>query len=285
MEIVQKAAEKPACSEELDAKPSSLPVFASRRILGMRVDCATYASAVEAIVAMAREAVGGSVCIATVHMVMETRDDPKVAAAVEQARLVTSDGMPLVWALRALGLGQAERVYGPSLMPHVCRRAAELGLRIGLYGGSEQVLSELRMKLVEQHSGLEIAFAHSPPFRALGAGEDAEIVRAIADAGVDVLFVGLGCPKQETWMAEHAGRLSCPAIGVGAAFDFIAGAKSQAPGWMQASGLEWLYRLACEPRRLWHRYLYNNPRFVVGFLVQWMRERGASHLSKGRMNS
>jgi N-acetylglucosaminyldiphosphoundecaprenol N-acetyl-beta-D-mannosaminyltransferase len=157
-------------------------------------------------------------------------------------------------------------------MPRTCQRAAELGLKIGLYGGSQETLSDMRANLCRDYPGLQIAFAHSPPYRPLTAEEDDEIVRAIADAGVDILFVGLGCPKQERWMLAHASQLTCPAVGAGAAFDFIAGTKSQAPLWLQNSGFEWLYRLVCEPRRLWRRYLYNNPRFIVWLALQLMRE-------------
>lgn len=276
MTDVQPPSQGLAKPGEHDAKPASMPAFASRRILGMRVDCATYETAADAILALAREGRGGSVCVATVHMVMEAHDDPAFARAVERTRLATSDGMPLVWALKALGLPDAERVYGPTLMPRVCERAARAGLRVGLYGGSPDVLADLQHALLRDHPGLEIPFAHSPPYRPLEAHEDREVVEAIEDAGVDVLFVGLGCPKQERWMADHEDALSCVSVGVGAAFDFIAGRKSQAPPFLQRAGLEWLYRLACEPRRLWRRYLYNNPRFVAGFLAQWIREGRAA---------
>jgi N-acetylglucosaminyldiphosphoundecaprenol N-acetyl-beta-D-mannosaminyltransferase len=144
---------------------------------------------------------------------------------------------------------------------------------VGFYGGSREVLDAVCAEMERCHPALEIAFRYSPPFRSLGPEEDAELAAAIEDSGARILFVGLGCPKQERWMAAHRASLSCTMVGVGAAFDFIAGTKRQAPAWMQRSGLEWLFRLACEPRRLWRRYVYNNPRFVYAFARQLWRER------------
>ena len=227
----------------------------------MRVDASTYARAVQAILEMA-ESGGGTTCVATVHMVMEAHDDPAFQRIVNAADLVTSDGMPLVWTLRARGLREAERVYGPDLMPAVCAAAAARGVPIGLYGGSPDVIAQLPQRLAERFPGLRIAFASSPPYRALTPEEDARVVEAIRDSGARVLFVGLGCPKQERWMAAHREQLECAMVGVGAAFDFLAGAKRQAPRFMQRAGLEWLFRLASEPRRLWRRYAIHNPRFV-----------------------
>lgn len=248
------AAQKP----ERDA---GLGAFGSRRILGMRVDATHSARAVEAILEMA-ETGGGVTCVATVHMVMEAHDDPAFRRLVNSADLVTSDGMPLVWMLRAHGLREAERVYGPDLMPEVCAAAAARGFPIGLYGASADVLDALAQRLAEHFPGLRVAFAMSPPYRALTPEEDAQVVEAIRESGARILFVGLGCPKQERWMAAHRERLDCAMVGVGAAFDFLAGRKRQAPRMLQRAGLEWLFRLASEPRRLWRRYAIHNPRFV-----------------------
>ena len=242
-------------------RDAGLHAFGARRILGMRVDASTYARAVQAILEMA-ETGGGTTCVATVHMVMEAHDDPAFQRLVNAADLVTSDGMPLVWTLRARGLREAERVYGPDLMPAVCAAAAARGVPVGLYGGSPDVIAELPQRLAERFPGLRIAFASSPPYRALTPAEDAAVALAIRESGARVLFVGLGCPKQERWMAAHRERRPCAMVGVGAAFDFLAGAKRQAPRWMQRAGLEWLFRLASEPRRLWRRYAIHNPRFV-----------------------
>jgi N-acetylglucosaminyldiphosphoundecaprenol N-acetyl-beta-D-mannosaminyltransferase len=258
-----------------EKRDAGLAAFGARRILGTRVDASNYDRAVTAVLEMA-ETGGGVTCVATVHMLMEAFDDPAYRGVLNGSELVTSDGMPLVWSLRALGLREAERVYGPDLMPAVCRAAAERGVPIGLYGGTPAVLDALMRRLTRDYPGLRIAFAHSPPFRALTPAEDEEIVAAIRDSGARVLFVGLGCPKQERWMAEHRGRLACAQVGVGAAFDFLAGAKRQAPRSMQRAGLEWLFRLACEPRRLWRRYAHHNPRFALLVLAQVARERRAA---------
>jgi len=267
------------CSEDRSEEasvPRKAPARAtvpSRQILGMRVDASHYDECVEQIMGLAADRSGSGVCVATVHMVMEAFDDPEYRRMVNSAELVTSDGVPLVWCLKLLGLDRAERVYGPTLTPRVCERAAAGGVRVGFYGGTAEVLEAMQHHLRSDHPELQIVFASAPPFRPLSSDEDEAVVSAIEDAGVEILFVGLGCPKQERWIAEHRDRLSCVSVGVGAAFDFIAGTKSQAPSWMQARGLEWLYRLVSEPRRLWRRYLYNNPRFLVAFGLQLWRER------------
>jgi N-acetylglucosaminyldiphosphoundecaprenol N-acetyl-beta-D-mannosaminyltransferase len=240
----------------------------SRRILGMRVHATSYAETTEAVLEMAASGAGGMVCVATVHMVMEAFDDPEFRRLVNSAERVTPDGMPLVWALRALGLREASRVYGPSLTPEICARAERRGVPVGFYGASPEVIEALRERLLARFPRLQVPFAYSPPFRPLTPQEDREVAEAIAASGVGILFVGLGCPKQERWMAAHRAMLSCAMVGVGAAFDFLAGAKAQAPRWMQGAGLEWLFRLACEPRRLWRRYLVGNARFLFHFLLR-----------------
>ena len=252
-----------SATDTTPAKPrdAGLGAFGSRRILGMRVDATSYARAAEAIAEMA-ETGGGVTCVANVHMVMEACDDPAFQRAVNASELVTSDGMPLVWTLRARGLPHAERVYGPDLVPEVCALAASRGIPIGFYGGHPDVVARMGERLVARFPGLRIALAMSPPFRALSAEEDAQVVEAIRESGARILFVGLGCPKQERWMAAHRERLPCAQVGVGAAFDFLAGAKRQAPRFLQRAGLEWLFRLACEPRRLAWRYAWHNPRFA-----------------------
>jgi N-acetylglucosaminyldiphosphoundecaprenol N-acetyl-beta-D-mannosaminyltransferase len=262
MENTQRAMEGAAAPPK--ARPDlDLP---SRRILGMRVDCTSYDSAAEAILSLARAGSGSHVCVATVHMVMEAFDDEAFRAAVNSAALVTSDGVPLVWTLRHRGLARAQRVYGPTLTPIVCERAAEAGIPVGFYGGTPEVLAAMRGALERRFPKLSVVFEQSPPFRELSDDEAAATVSAIVDSGVQILFVGLGCPKQERWMAAHREQLPCVQVGVGAAFDFIAGAKRQAPAFLQNAGLEWAFRLVTEPRRLWRRYLHNNPRFVYQLL-------------------
>jgi N-acetylglucosaminyldiphosphoundecaprenol N-acetyl-beta-D-mannosaminyltransferase len=248
--------------------------LSSRRILGMRVDATSYASAAEEILQRAELGRGGMVCVSTVHMVMEGQDDPAFQKIVNAADLVTPDGVALVWALRWLGVSEATRVYGPTLTDQICARAARLGISVGFYGGTSAVLENLHAEVMRRHPGLQVTFRMSPPFRPLEPEEDAKVVEAIRSSGVGVLFVGLGCPKQERWMITHRESLSCGMVGVGAAFDFIAGEKAQAPAWLQRAGLEWLFRLICEPRRLWRRYLIHNPRFVRRLAAQIRRERG-----------
>lgn len=273
------ASTKSPDAEELHLrKPHRDPEFPwategrSRRVLGMRIDGTSYAEAVDAITHRAETGVGAMVCVSTVHMVMEAFDDPRYRRMVNAADLVTPDGMPLVWALRSLGVSGASRVYGPALTGLLCRRAETLDIPVGFYGGDQKVLDELVQRLSARFPRLRVVFAVSPPFRELSEEEDESVVDAIEASGTKLLFVGLGCPKQERWMSEHRGRLPCALLGVGAAFDFLAGAKRQAPRWMQGSGLEWLFRLASEPRRLWRRYLFGNPRFLTYFTVQWLRE-------------
>jgi N-acetylglucosaminyldiphosphoundecaprenol N-acetyl-beta-D-mannosaminyltransferase len=209
--------------------------------------------------------------VATVHSVMEAWDDPGFRQVLNAADLVTPDGMPLVWMLRRLGYPDQQRVYGPDLTLHVCEAAAREGVPVGFYGGLPEALEAMVSKLRRLFPGLVVAYAWSPPFRPLTPEEDAQVVREIVESGARVLFVGLGCPKQERWMGEHRGRVPAVMLGVGAAFDFHGGRVRQAPRWMQERGLEWLFRLAMEPRRLWRRYLKHNPRFVV--LALLLRER------------
>lgn len=250
-----------------------------RLLVGVRIDTTSHADAAERVLGWARAGESRYVCAATVHMVMEAHDDPAFRAVVNGADLVTPDGMPLLWGVRLLGEAAATRVRGTDLMSTVCARAGVEGIPIGLYGSTPQVLDRLADVLPKRFPGLRIAYRVSPPFRPLAPSEDEEVVRAIHASGARVLFVGLGCPKQERWMAAHRGRVHLPMVGVGAAFDFLAGVKREAPRWMQNAGLEWSFRLLSEPRRLWRRYAYHNPRFVALLAVQLCgrgrRSRGA----------
>jgi N-acetylglucosaminyldiphosphoundecaprenol N-acetyl-beta-D-mannosaminyltransferase len=204
-------------------------------------------------------------------MTMESYDSVEYRAIVNDADLVTPDGMPLVWALRLFGVARATRVYGPTLTEHVLQRASTAGVPVGFYGSSPQVLARLLEACRQQFPGLRLGYSYAPPFRELTAAEDAAIVGEINASGARILFVGLGCPRQERWMASHKGRVNAVMLGVGAAFDFLSGVKPQAPAWMQRAGLEWLFRLASEPRRLWWRYAYHNPRFMALFAGQYLK--------------
>lgn len=252
------------------AAPKAVP---TRHVLGMRVDATSYEDAATRIVDWARSEESRYVCVATVNNVMESHDDPSFRTVMNEADLVTPDGMPLVWGLRRLGIPAATRVYGPDLTPVVCERAAGAGLPVGFYGGTSTVISMMTSNLRSRFPSLRIVYQGSPPFRPLRHEEDAAAVDAINQAGTRILFVGLGSPKQDRWMAEHRGRIGAVMIGVGAAFDLLAGAKPRAPRRMQALGLEWLFRLVTEPRRVWRRYLRQNPRFMLLFARELARTR------------
>jgi N-acetylglucosaminyldiphosphoundecaprenol N-acetyl-beta-D-mannosaminyltransferase len=234
---------------------------------------------IEWIDAMVATGSRGSLSAAAVHLVMRAQEDPAVMAAVLDTTLVVPDGQPLVWALRALGHRAATRVYGPDLMAHYCEHAAASGTPAFLYGGrSEEALVELTVALRTRFSGLSIAGGHSPPFREATAAEDEQIAQRIEDCGAQIVWVGIGQPRQELWIARMRPLLSAPMlIAVGAAFDFHAGLIPQAPSWIGRLGLEWSYRLAREPRRLWRRYARYNPRFIAAFARQFAAARRDAH--------
>lgn len=239
-----------------------------RQILDVWVDAVNLEEASSRILSWAREARGRYVCAANVHTVMVAHDDPAFREVVNGADLVVPDGMPLVWMLRWQGRQGQSRVYGPDLMLQLCAMAAEQSIPVGFYGGTVEALRRLVERLQQRFPPLRVVYAYSPPFRALTPTEEEAIREEIGRSGARLLFVGLGCPKQERWMARQRPYLPVVMVGVGAAFDFLAGLKPQAPRWMQRLGLEWLFRLASEPRRLARRYLYHNPRFVVLALRQ-----------------
>jgi N-acetylglucosaminyldiphosphoundecaprenol N-acetyl-beta-D-mannosaminyltransferase len=251
------------------AAPTAVPV------LGVPVSAVDYDGAMDWIDDMVAARAGGYVCVAATHTVMVCQEDEGAMEAVLGADLVVPDGQPLVWALRTLGHPLPDRVYGPELMLRHCERAAADGTRIYLYGGRNQgALVQLTLNLRRRFPGLRIVGGWSPPYRDLAEDELDDVAAEIDRSGADVVWVGIGVPKQEKWMAAMRPRIEAPVlVGVGAAFDFHAGLIPQAPGWMQAHGLEWVFRLAQEPRRLWRRYLRYNPRFVAGFARQWATSR------------
>ncbi len=249
-----------------------LVLIDSRSLLDTRIDTTSYEDACDRIQSWAKTRTSCYVVAANVHVVMTGYWQPEYQQVVNGASLVTPDGMPLVWALRLLGVKGQARVYGPDLMLAWCERAALTGLPIYLYGGTEAMLAKLQQRLRQQFPELAIAGTYAPPFRDLTPAEMAADRQRIQESGAMVVLVGLGCPKQELWMAQQQGQLSAVMMGVGAAFSFHSGEVSQAPRWMMAWGLEWLYRLAMEPRRLWQRYLINNPLFIVLFGWQLVRQ-------------
>ena len=254
--------------------PATIPELHCAAVLGIDLALTDYDGTMDWMDEIIRAR--GRVCVsaAAVHLIMVAREDPEARRAVERT-ITVPDGVPLVWALRALGHRDASRVYGPDLMAHYCARAARSGTPIYLYGGrSEEALVQLESALRARFPGLRIVGGWSPPFRPLTDTERAEVAERINCSGAEVVWVGTGQPKQEKWMAEMRDRLDAPIlVGVGAAFDFHAGIVSQAPSWMQRMGLEWSYRLAHEPRRLWRRYASYNPRFIVAFARQYAAHR------------
>jgi N-acetylglucosaminyldiphosphoundecaprenol N-acetyl-beta-D-mannosaminyltransferase len=253
-----------------------LPCLPHAPVVGVDLAVTTYQGTMDWMDEVIRRR--GRVCLsaAAVHLVMVAREDLETMRAV-RAAVTVPDGMPLVWALRALGHRKATRVYGPELMAAYCGRAASNGTPMYLYGGrSEEARRQLVDALSARFPGLRIVGGWSPPFRDLSSEELDEVAARINASGAEVVWVGTGQPKQEKWMAAMRHRLDAPVlVGVGAAFDFHAGLVSQAPRWMMRSGLEWAYRLSREPRRLWRRYARYNPRFVGAFLRQYVAHRSA----------
>jgi N-acetylglucosaminyldiphosphoundecaprenol N-acetyl-beta-D-mannosaminyltransferase len=248
---------------------------ASEEVLGVPLALTDYTRTLDWIDAAIAAGSPEYICVAATHTVVACGEDEELREAVLGSSFTVPDGQPLVWALRALGHDLGDRVYGPELMARACERAASTGTRMFLYGGrDEAALSQLQQQLEQRYPGLRIAGTYCPPFRPLTDDEERSIAAQIDASGADVVWVGIGVPKQEKWMAQMRGRLAAPVlIGVGAAFDFHAGLVRQAPMWVQGAGLEWLYRLMREPRRLWRRYARYNPRFIIGFARQYLRFR------------
>ncbi len=251
-----------------NATVSSLDPARERRrervtVQGVRIDVLDWDLAVSRIDAWARLRSSRTVAICNSHSVVTARHDPAFAEALDSADMATADGMPVAWMLRRLGHPGQDRINGPDLMLRYCEHARRMGTSIFLYGNTEAVLARLRERLEARFAGLKIAGAISPPFRPMSEAEDAAVVASIERSGAGVVFVSLGCPKQELWMHRHRGRIPAVMIGVGAAFDYHAGTLERAPAWMRERGFEWLHRLASEPRRLWRRYLVTNSLFIV----------------------
>ena len=195
------------------------------------------------------------VTVTPAHAIMDCYRHPELRPIFNASGMTTPDGMAVVWLLRLMGEKQVSRVYGPDLVLAACERSLQTGWAHYFYGGAPGVAEKLAGRLCERYPGLRVVGMAAPPFRPLTPEEDEADCRRINASGADIVWVGLGSPRQEVWMSEHLGRLNVPVmVGVGAAFEFLSGTKSQAPRWMQRSGLEWLYRLISEPRRLWRRY-------------------------------
>ncbi len=244
-------------------------------VLGVPLALTDYSRTLDWIDAMVAERERGYVCVCNVHTVMASNEDAELRETLDASSMNVPDGQPLVWAINSLGHSLAGRVYGPELMSQACERAAALGQRFYLYGGRNQgALVQLALNLRQHYPGVSIVGGYSPPHRPLSSEEEEAVVEEINRSRADIVWVGIGVPKQEKWMARMRPRLDPTLlIGVGAAFDFHAGLVPQAPNWLQEAGLEWAYRLAHEPRRLWRRYLRYNPRFLAAFARQWLAHR------------
>lgn len=278
-----RAAERRAPDARVAALDSARESSRERvAVQGVKIDVLDWNLAVSRIDAWARLRSSRTVAICNSHSVVTARDDAEFAEAIETADMATADGMPVAWMLRRLGHPAQARINGPDLMLRYCEHARRSGTSIFLYGNTEPVLTRLRANLEARFAGLKIAGMMSPPFRAMSEAEDAAVVAQIERSGAGVVFVSLGCPKQELWMHIHRGRIPAVMIGVGAAFDYHAGTLARAPAWMRDTGFEWLHRLFSEPRRLWRRYLVTNTLFGARAIAQLLgsdRGRGENRES------
>jgi N-acetylglucosaminyldiphosphoundecaprenol N-acetyl-beta-D-mannosaminyltransferase len=241
-----------------------------KAILEGFIDALSWEEAIGRIVEWGAARESRYVCICNAHSVVTTTQDLEFKVAINNADMATPDGAPIAWALRHLGYPTQERINGPDLMWKYLREAERRGQVVFFYGSTEETLAQLRQSLAAAFPRLSIGGMVAPPFRQLTPEEDEAMVQEINDAGAQVVFVGLGCPKQEKWMADHRGRIQAVMVGVGAAFDYHSGGIKRAPLWWQDHGLEWLYRLGSEPRRLFKRYMVTNTLFVLGFARQWL---------------
>jgi exopolysaccharide biosynthesis WecB/TagA/CpsF family protein len=248
--------------------------FGKQNVLGVGINAVDYESAVEKIVDAARENRPYAVSALAVHGVMTGVLDSVQRHRLNELDLVVPDGQPVRWALNRLyRIKLPDRVYGPNLTLKVCERAASEGLSIYLYGSRREVLESFEINLKKQFPALEIAGKQPSRFRQVTAKEQAEIAETINKSGASIVLVGLGCPRQETWVYENRESLSMPLLAVGAAFDFHAGTVSQAPQWIQNRGLEWLFRFVQEPKRLWKRYVFLNPLYLFFLALQMAKLR------------
>ncbi|MCF7916923.1 MAG: WecB/TagA/CpsF family glycosyltransferase [Candidatus Omnitrophica bacterium] len=228
---------------------------------GVRIDSTSYKDAISKILDLTQEEKGANIIIANAHLVYEARKN-KLKDIINSAELVTPDGLPLLWAQKLSEMKKGKKVSGPDLFPLLCKEAEKKKIPVGFYGAKEDILDKLIKKIKREFPNLDLRYSYSPPFRPLTDAEDQKVIRDINRSGAKILFVGLGCPKQEIWAGMHKHKINAVMVTVGAAFDFIAGSKKRAPKWMQKAGLEWLYRLITEPRRLWRRYLVGNSYFM-----------------------
>ena len=238
------------------------------KILGVNIDLVNYAEVIKTIGQWRREGQRNYVIIANPHSLMSCTRDALMREATREAALIVPDGIGMIWGARLLRYEHCGRVTGPTLMLKLCDDGRQAGYRHFFYGGREGVAEEMASNLTQRFSGLTVAGTYAPPFRTLTPEEDAQVVERINRSRPDIVWVGLGAPKQEKWMAAHLGRIKATAmVGVGAAFDFHSGNAKWAPRWVRDLGLEWIWRLAQEPRRMWRRNL-DNPLFLLAVINQ-----------------
>ena len=231
-------------------------------VIGAPVTALSFKDQIDVMISWAKLRSSKVVCVANVHMLMESRWDERLRQILEKADLITPDGMPLVWVMQALGLKNQDRVAGMDIFLAVCRESIKQNIAVYFLGSTQDVLNKMSARLQQEFPGLRVAGMESPPFRPLMATEDVELINRINNSGAGLTFVSLGCPKQEYWMAAHHEKIESVMVGVGAVFPVYAGVKKHAPKWVRYGGLEWLYRLAQEPRRLFGRYFKTIPPFI-----------------------
>ncbi|ADO55209.1 MULTISPECIES: WecB/TagA/CpsF family glycosyltransferase [Paenibacillus] len=250
-----------------------LPQYRVGRIASTDVAALTFQETVHTLEQWAVGRKDSYVCICNTHSIVTAGNQPEFHEALTQADLCTPDGMPLVWALKLYGFERQDRVDGPSLMLKLCERAPQTEVSVYFYGSTPDTLDSLKDRIGQDYPGIRIAGSFSPPFRELQPDEEKRIIEEINASGAHIIFVSLGCPKQEVWMHRNKDRIRGVMIGVGAAFDYITGKVRRPPLMIQRLGLEWLYRLICEPKRLWKRYAYNNPMYIYRFLKSYRHNK------------
>lgn len=249
-------------------------------VLGVKVNVTNLSLASQTISQWIDSRQKTYVCVAPVSTIVDCQKDKKYQEIVNNSGMTTPDGMPLVWLGKIHGEKTIERTYGPDLMLHLCSFSQDKGYRHYFYGSSAKTIELLQQRLKKQFPGLNIVGSFSPPLRDARAMEEGEILAQINAANPDILWVALGSPKQDYWMHLHRSRLNVPVmIGIGAAFDFLAGTKPQAPVWMRRCGLEWFFRLLSEPRRLWKRYLLGNTEFIYLLAKNTLKNRFKSYVA------
>lgn len=255
--------------EELDPSAD----IARMKVVGVWIDPGSWNSVLDRIERWAQSHASKYVCLTNVHSIVTANRWNEFADVLAASDLSLPDGAPVAWMLRRMGVRNQQRINGPDLMRRLCERSAAKQLGVYLYGNTQSTLDDLRTHLISEFPALRIVGAHSPPFRPLTPDESRDVIAEINSTGAHIVFVSLGCPKQETWMATNRDAIAAVLVGVGAAFDYHAKRIKRAPDWMQRLGLEWLHRLISEPRRLWRRYLVTNTWFIVGAIRQLLFTR------------